>query len=202
MKKFLSVALALVFALSVFAVCASAEAELPTEDEIKQAQEIIDGINNIVPGKVFIRFSKDSGVAGQEAVGVISAALGALYPSDDVSGMTEPMKFNDREFKLTVPENDMAKVYAVFKKVAGVDFVGFDQKIALKEYLLGDVNGDKIIDTADYILVKRHVASGYKFSVPDWCGDVNNDETVDVADYILIKRHIVGSYTIPYVTAV
>ncbi len=75
--------------------------------------------------------------------------------------------------------------------------LGSDGKIAtgtlvnetVRVILIGDVNGDGVIDQYDYILVKRHYLETYELT-----GDclkaacIQNGETVEVYDYIYVKR--------------
>ena len=63
--------------------------------------------------------------------------------------------------------------------------------------VLGDVNGDEVVDKFDYILVKRYVMSTFTFDAAQMtAADVNKDGVVDKFDYILVKRHVMGTYTI------
>ncbi len=60
---------------------------------------------------------------------------------------------------------------------------------------LGDVTGDGIIDSTDYLRVKGHflgtyVLEGYTFIA----GDVNGDGIIDSTDYLRIKGHFLGTY--------
>lgn len=71
-----------------------------------------------------------------------------------------------------------------------------------KQILLGDMNQDNIINTADVLMLLRHIASVKSDSVkqkhPDWLmqgeslimADVNQDTNIDLADVLIIQRHI------------
>lgn len=55
--------------------------------------------------------------------------------------------------------------------------------------LRGDVNGDKKVDSLDYVIVKRACFSSYKLNDAEFArADVNGDGTIDSLDYVIIKR--------------
>lgn len=59
--------------------------------------------------------------------------------------------------------------------------------------LIGDVNGDNVVNTLDYILVKKHIIN-LSILTGDMKAkaDVNNDGKTNTSDYILIKKIILG----------
>ncbi|MBO5869836.1 MAG: glycoside hydrolase, partial [Clostridia bacterium] len=63
------------------------------------------------------------------------------------------------------------------------------------EYLVGDVNDDKKVDSVDYLLVKRACFNTYTLSDAEEArSDVNADKKVDSTDYLLVKRIAFGTY--------
>lgn len=63
------------------------------------------------------------------------------------------------------------------------------------DYLLGDVNNDGQIDSADYLIVKRGCFNSYTLSADESKrADVDNSASVDSADYVLVKRIAFGTY--------
>ena len=70
------------------------------------------------------------------------------------------------------------------------------------QILLGDINQDNTINTADVLMLLRHIASVKSDSVkqkhPNWLmqgeslimADVNQDTNIDLADVLTIQRHI------------
>lgn len=63
--------------------------------------------------------------------------------------------------------------------------------------LLGDANGDTVIDRYDYILVKRTcLGTYYPLTRQKHAMLVTGNEQITVYDYILIKRHVMGTYNI------
>lgn len=66
-----------------------------------------------------------------------------------------------------------------------------------KAVVLGDVNGDANVSSADYLIIKRaflgtHTLTGeYKLAA-----DIDEDGAITSFDYLSIKRHVLGTYTI------
>ena len=61
--------------------------------------------------------------------------------------------------------------------------------------MLGDVNGDGMVDSLDYLLVKRACFGTYEFDEDEFKrADVNSDELIDSSDYLLVKRIAFGTY--------
>ena len=68
-------------------------------------------------------------------------------------------------------------------------------KVRYSDTLLGDLNGDKLVNVTDLIILKRHVIAGSK---TEWIltgntlilADLNNDNLVNITDVIILKRKI------------
>lgn len=61
----------------------------------------------------------------------------------------------------------------------------------------GDLNGDKKVDSFDYIRIKRSILNTYDMSDNEnVIADINDDAEVNSFDYILVKRHVLKTYTI------
>ncbi len=73
--------------------------------------------------------------------------------------------------------------------------------IEVLEFIYGDLNSDKKVNTADAILISRQVAGGYSQTINEEAADVNGDSKINTADVILVKRYIAGGYgiTLPYI---
>ncbi|MBO5869695.1 MAG: discoidin domain-containing protein, partial [Clostridia bacterium] len=64
------------------------------------------------------------------------------------------------------------------------------------EYILGDVDNNKTVDSVDYLLVKRACFKTYTLSQEEELrANVNRDNTIDSTDYLLVKRIAFGTYT-------
>lgn len=63
------------------------------------------------------------------------------------------------------------------------------------DYLVGDVNASGEVDSADYLLVKRHCFDTYKLEGEEFVrADVQSDDAIDSSDYVIIKRICFGTY--------
>ena len=60
-----------------------------------------------------------------------------------------------------------------------------------KDFMRGDVNGNNMLDPADYVLIKNHIM-GIKSLTTDQqkIADYNQNGEIDPADYVLIKKEI------------
>ncbi len=64
-------------------------------------------------------------------------------------------------------------------------------------WLLGDVTGDGIINSTDYIRIKGHFLGTFKLTGTGLlCGDVTEDGVINSTDYIRIKSHFLGTYNL------
>lgn len=76
-----------------------------------------------------------------------------------------------------------------------------DGYIEVNDFTYGDVNSDKAINSGDTIMIRRHIAGGYKQdNFIQEAADVNVDSSINSGDTILVRRHIAGGYgiTFPY----
>lgn len=63
-------------------------------------------------------------------------------------------------------------------------------------YILGDVNRDKVVNPGDLIMLRRHLAGGYdNLNTDTLAADVDKNGVVNVLDLLYIRRHIAGGYT-------
>jgi len=65
----------------------------------------------------------------------------------------------------------------------------YDGSIAVKNYMIGDVNHNNMLDTGDATLVLRMIVG---LKEQDMLGDMNNNGMIDTGDATLILRKIVG----------
>lgn len=62
-----------------------------------------------------------------------------------------------------------------------------------EQFILGDVNGDKVIDIFDYVAVANHILKRNILSEKQIkSADINKDGVVDIFDYVAIANHILG----------
>ena len=63
--------------------------------------------------------------------------------------------------------------------------------------MLGDVDNNGVINSTDYLLLKRYCLKTFRLTdVQLIAADVNKDGTVNAVDYLLVKRHVLGSFKI------
>lgn len=61
----------------------------------------------------------------------------------------------------------------------------------------GDVNGDGVRDSIDYMMLKRHCLGTFRLAEGALgAADVNGDGTINATDYMMLKRHCLGTYRI------
>lgn len=67
---------------------------------------------------------------------------------------------------------------------------------AFAQCVYGDVNGDSIVDSADYTLLRKYLIGNIS-SLPsqDWriAGDLNLDGSIDSADYTILRSYLLGN---------
>ena len=64
------------------------------------------------------------------------------------------------------------------------------------EFMVGDVNDSKEIDSMDYVLVKRAYFGTFEFNEAQLkAADVNASGDIDSMDYVLIKRAYFGTFS-------
>jgi hypothetical protein len=77
--------------------------------------------------------------------------------------------------------------------IVGTEDVVQDAKIHTK----GDVDGDGMLSTTDYIIVKRAYMNTYKLNDVEFlAADIDEDDAITTADYIFVKRAYMGTYEI------
>ena len=64
-------------------------------------------------------------------------------------------------------------------------------------YILGDVNGDGVVDATDATLIQRYDAQMLSYVIPE-AADVNGDGEVNILDATLIQRYLAGIGTNKY----
>jgi hypothetical protein len=62
------------------------------------------------------------------------------------------------------------------------------------ELVRGDVDGDGMVSTVDYILVKRHYMNNFVLLGDQLAAaDLDKDGSISTADYVIVKRIYMGT---------
>ncbi|MFI3172930.1 MAG: dockerin type I domain-containing protein [Eubacteriales bacterium] len=85
----------------------------------------------------------------------------------------------------------------VYIKASDV-YIAYGTVFSTEGYSTGDVSGDGVVSTMDYILVKNHIMGVNILTDTQLdTADVNRDGSVSTMDYILVKNHIMGVIALP-----
>ena len=100
----------------------------------------------------------------------------------------------DKESNAKVLYNDKLNKEKNSGIIASGDTINIKTNREEKTYIItiyGDVNGDGLITSADYIAIKNHIMDVKKLNDTETiCADPSRDGKVSSADYIAIKNHI------------
>ncbi|MBO5870239.1 MAG: discoidin domain-containing protein, partial [Clostridia bacterium] len=147
------------------------------------------------------------------SVGIYAPASVSVYVSTDNSTWTEAgsvVPTDDSSVSVIAATVSLDKSvearYVQFRIVSGTAWA-FVTEVEVYEgepveeekpdYLVGDVNDDKIVDSVDYLLVKRACFNTYELSEDETLrADVNADKIIDSTDYLLVKRIAFGTYIV------
>ncbi len=89
---------------------------------------------------------------------------------------------------------EILKKILSFVLMLSMAFISVSSALPVLAADLGDVDGDGTVDSADYILVKRHVLGTNVLSSSQQSrADVNQDGNVSAIDYVIIKRIALGT---------
>ncbi|MDP4176956.1 MAG: dockerin type I domain-containing protein [Bacillota bacterium] len=154
-------------------------------------------------------FTKLSNVDASDTVGFGKAAPGktymAVYTSAKVNGVRGIFRSDDAG-KSWIRINDDQHQYGCTNACITGDptrygrvYIGTNGRgiiygdISPAPVLIGDLNGDKLIDTNDYTLLKKYLIRSIKsFTVSNGstAADVNGDGKINVLDYLMMKNYI------------
>lgn len=100
------------------------------------------------------------------------------------------------EFNALVKEANKEKVYDYKLMYWSSDNeAGIPMLVEAPEYVIGDADLNGVVNSTDYLLVKRHCFNTYTLEGDAYlAANVNPDETINSTDYLLIKRICFGTY--------
>jgi hypothetical protein len=133
-------------------------------------------------------------------------ATGALISICDACAntitVTLPM-LNTADYTYTVKQEPTGATVGVGRYTWNTTDYGtfyFDVEIEVEEsveILQGDVDGNGVIDTTDYMRVKAAFLGTFKLSEGEFiAADVDKNGVIDTTDYMRIKAHFLGTYVI------
>lgn len=116
-----------------------------------------------------------------------------IEPETTVSYLSEKIKTN-MEIKYFDKDNNELKNESVVGTGSKIQIIK-DETI-IKEYIVliyGDVNGDGMITSKDYMTIKNHIMKTSTIQgVASIAADTNRDNDITSKDYMTIKNHIMG----------
>jgi endoglucanase len=99
-------------------------------------------------------------------------------------------------FHISDPDSSGKLPYTVSFEDISLTDPQYGSVIVPREAILGDVNGDKVIDALDLALVKKFVMAQEGVFINIRVADVNGDGSVNAIDYALIKQYLLGKITV------
>ena len=88
--------------------------------------------------------------------------------------------------EMRLSETDINKYYDT-KRIVSI--------LTLPLYILGDINGDGVVNVSDYIGIANHILGNTPEGFIEKAGDVNEDNVINVSDYIGVANFILtGSF--------
>lgn len=71
--------------------------------------------------------------------------------------------------------------------------------VGVVDFLPGDLDGNRVVNTRDIVLLRRDIAGGYEQTVNTAAGDVDNNGERNTRDIILVRRYVAGGYGVELV---
>lgn len=82
----------------------------------------------------------------------------------------------------------------VNENLDSIDVKLVNGSVGVIDYVPGDLDGDKNVNSKDIVLLRRTLASGYEQTVNESAADVNSDGKLNTKDIILVRRYVAGGY--------
>lgn len=126
-----------------------------------------------------------------------------VYAFSTLSGNSEPLTGNDgpiRIVTLKIADDAVAKDYKIqiknasYSKLDGtlVKMPDTDSKITVEDYILGDVNGNGILDIGDAVSVVNYLVGKPSASFIEIAADINKNGLIDIGDAVTTVNILVG----------
>jgi len=104
------------------------------------------------------------------------------YQFERWEGVNEDIKYNDT---ITInPQNNLS-IKAVFKKTSSGG------------RMMGDINGDNVINSSDYVLLQRYILNISDLKLEDKYAitDLNEDGEINSIDCAILQRYVLNIIT-------
>lgn len=101
---------------------------------------------------------------------------------------------NAEEVKIYNAKNELVTDMSA---TVGNGFVISYREVETVVQLIGDLDGSGVLDTVDYMMLKRNILGTYNLSeIELLAADIDNGGEVEMRDYMMLKRYILGTYNI------
>ncbi|MFZ5989730.1 MAG: dockerin type I repeat-containing protein [Bacillota bacterium] len=161
-------------------------------------------VENVVASSVSVDFEAQAHIKGQTyADRLVLVIDGVDVPKEYEIKLDEYGRFDQiidiEGFISKDPSNYDFMVNVVVKAFRGEKEVKISQQKKLenrfKKLLVGDINDDGLINSTDYIYLKRYVLGKIdRFPVETgfYCADVNDDKVFNSTDCVYLKKYLLG----------
>ncbi len=129
---------------------------------------------------------------GEDWNDVQSSATTGVHEDDTVI-LTETVSTRYLRVYMTKVANEKYNNPSIWE----IEAYGPEEDVPPLVGMKGDVNGDGVINSTDFMQVRRHFLKLYE--IPEdkqACADVNSDGTINSTDFMQIRRHFLKLYTI------
>ncbi|MDQ2084819.1 glycoside hydrolase family 9 protein [Herbivorax sp. ANBcel31] len=100
---------------------------------------------------------------------------------------------NDFSYQGLVRDHVTSKTEYIPVYDGNTKLFGLEPESSEEPVLMGDLNGDGIIDSSDYVLLKRYVleiTSDFPIDNGELAADLNGDGVIDSSDCVLLQRYV------------
>ncbi|MDQ2086815.1 CotH kinase family protein [Herbivorax sp. ANBcel31] len=192
------------------------------EEEIEIMRDFADKRPSYVHGHIMNKFHND-GVAGETVINLNAdnekgfIRINSIDINEKTPGIKNPNQWDGVYFEgvpvtiEAIPKEgyqfegwegiDEEKETITVNPQNGMSITAVFKESTVEQQLMGDINGDNIIDSTDYVLLQRHVLNISELPLEDKfaVADLNLDGKIDSTDCAILKRYLLDVITsLPY----